>query len=174
MPEAILKVEDVVVDFPIIGGTVHAVKGVSFQVAKGETLAIVGESGSGKSVTARTIMGMLPEKAVLGDNTRILFGGRDLARMSEIELMALRGDQISMIFQEPMTSLDPLYTIGRQLADDPMVVHGGLSWKAARAKALELLQACEHSGAGTQDQGIPLRNVGRSAPARDDCHGACQ
>ncbi|MEO1250589.1 MAG: ATP-binding cassette domain-containing protein, partial [Pseudomonadota bacterium] len=85
--DPILKVDDVVVDFPIIEGTVHAVKGVSFEVSKGETLAIVGESGSGKSVTARTIMGMLPEKAKVGEKTAIWFNGEDLSTYSEPQLM---------------------------------------------------------------------------------------
>lgn len=136
--DPILRVEDVVVDFPIIGGMVHAVKGVSFEVYKGETLAIVGESGSGKSVTARTIMGMLPEKARLGDKTRINFNGRDLAKFAELELMKIRGDQITMIFQEPLTSLNPVYRIGDQIAEI-IHTHRNLTKKEAKAEVIRLL-----------------------------------
>ena len=136
--DPILKVQDVIVDFPIIGGMVHAVKGVSFDVHKGETLAIVGESGSGKSVTARTIMGMLPDKAQLGKNTRINFNGRDLAKYAELELMKIRGDQITMIFQEPLTSLNPVYRIGDQVAEI-ITTHRNLSKKEVKAEVIRLL-----------------------------------
>lgn len=137
--DPILKVEDVVVDFPIIEGVVHAVKGVSFAVSKGETLAIVGESGSGKSVTARTIMGMLPEKARVGENTSILFNGEDLATFSELQMMKVRGDQISMIFQEPLTSLNPVYRIGDQVAEI-IHTHRKISKKDAKAEVIRLLR----------------------------------
>ena len=135
----ILRVDDVVVDFPIIGGMVHAVKGVSFEVARGETLAIVGESGSGKSVTARTIMGMLPEKAKLGADTTIHFDGTDLAKMNEIDLMKIRGDRISMIFQEPLTSLNPVYKVGDQIAE-MIRTHRKVSKSEAKAEAVRLLR----------------------------------
>jgi len=134
----ILKVDDVVVDFPIIDGMVHAVKGVSFDVRRGETLAIVGESGSGKSVTARTIMGMLPEKARIGDKTKIAFGGQDLARMNEIDLMKIRGDRITMIFQEPLTSLNPVYRVGDQVAEI-IRTHRKMTKKEAKAEVVRLL-----------------------------------
>lgn len=136
--DPILKVENVVVDFPIIGATIHAVKGVSFDVHKGETLAIVGESGSGKSVTARTIMGMLPEKAQLGKDTRINFNGRDLSRFAETELMKIRGDQITMIFQEPLTSLNPVYRIGDQIGEI-ITTHRNLSKQDVKAEVIRLL-----------------------------------
>ncbi|MCP4382594.1 MAG: ABC transporter ATP-binding protein [Hyphomicrobiales bacterium] len=137
--DPILKVEDVVVDFPIIEGIVHAVKGVSFAVSKGETLAIVGESGSGKSVTARTIMGMLADKAVVGENTRIMFKGQDLATFTELQMMKVRGDQISMIFQEPLTSLNPVYRIGDQVAEI-IKTHRKISKKDAKAEVIRLLR----------------------------------
>ncbi|WP_421723584.1 ABC transporter ATP-binding protein [Bauldia sp.] len=136
--DPILKVTDVVVDFPIIEGVVHAVKGVSFAVSKGETLAIVGESGSGKSVTARTIMGMLPEKARVGENTTILFNGDDLATFTELQMMKVRGDQISMIFQEPLTSLNPVYRIGDQISEI-IRTHRKVSKQEAKAEVIRLL-----------------------------------
>ncbi len=136
--DPILKVDDVVVDFPIIEGMVHAVKGVSFEVSKGETLAIVGESGSGKSVTARTIMGMLPEKAKVGEKTAIWFNGEDLSTYSEPQLMKVRGNLISMIFQEPLTSLNPVYRIGSQIAEI-IHTHRKISKQDAKAEVIRLL-----------------------------------
>lgn len=135
----ILKVSDVVVDFPIIDGMVHAVKGVSFEVSKGETLAIVGESGSGKSVTARAVMGMLPEKAIIGENTIVDFGGRNLARLEETELMKIRGNTISMIFQEPLTSLNPVYRVGDQVGEIIRVHHPKMSKDEVKTQVLRLL-----------------------------------
>ena len=101
------------VTFKVEHGTVEAVKGVSFQLHRGETVAIVGESGSGKSVTARTIMGLLTKRAtVCRSARRIEYNGRDVLKFSTRERRSLRGDRISMIFQEPMSSLNPIYTIG--------------------------------------------------------------
>lgn len=137
--DPILKVSDVVVDFPIIDGMVHAVKGVSFEVSKGETLAIVGESGSGKSVTARAVMGMLPEKAIVGENTIVDFDGRNLARLEETDLMKIRGNTISMIFQEPLTSLNPVYRIGDQVGEIIRVHHPKMSKDEVKTQVLRLL-----------------------------------
>ena len=135
--KTVLSIKDLKVDFETATGTVNAVQGVDIHVQAGETVAIVGESGSGKSQTMMAAMGLLASNG----RTRgeVIYEGRNILGLPVGKLNKIRGAKITMIFQEPMTSLDPLYTIGRQLAE-PMVVHGGLSWKAAKAKALELLK----------------------------------
>jgi peptide/nickel transport system ATP-binding protein len=138
MPEPILAVEDLVTIFDTDEGPVRAVDGVSFEVAPGETLAIVGESGCGKSVTALSIMGLVPEPGRIAGG-RILLEGRDLARMPERELRGLRGRHVSMIFQDPSSSLNPVYTVGRQI-EETLRAHLGLRGAAARTRAIELLE----------------------------------
>ncbi|MBO0345347.1 ABC transporter ATP-binding protein [Roseibium sp. CAU 1637] len=135
--ETVLEIKDLTVDFETPTGPVHAVRGVDIHVARGETVAIVGESGSGKSQAMMAAMGLLASNGRTGGT--VIYEDRNLLGLSIRQLNQVRGKKITMIFQEPMTSLDPLYTIGRQLAE-PMVVHGGLSWKAAHAKALDLLK----------------------------------
>jgi peptide/nickel transport system ATP-binding protein len=138
MPEPILAVEDLVTIFDTDEGPVRAVDGVSFAVAPGETLAIVGESGCGKSVTALSIMGLVPEPGRIAGG-RIVLEGRDLARMPERELRGLRGRHVSMIFQDPSSSLNPVYTVGRQI-EETLRAHLGLRGAASRARAIELLE----------------------------------
>ena len=115
---------------------VEAVRGIDLDIGEGETVALVGESGSGKSQTAMAVMGLLAPNGTAAGEAR--YRGADLLKLSERERNHIRGAKLTMIFQEPMTSLDPLYTVGRQLAE-PLVYHGGLGWRAARARALELL-----------------------------------
>ena len=135
----LIAAENVVVGFPIISGYVEAVKGVSFGVRQGETLAIVGESGSGKSVTARTLMGMLPDKAVLDPSSKVRFKDQYITSLSEEDLEKVRGNQISMIFQEPMTSLNPLFSIGSQIIEI-IQTHQPLDKASAKAEALRLFE----------------------------------
>jgi oligopeptide/dipeptide ABC transporter ATP-binding protein len=133
----LLSVEDLRVEFWTQRGTVYAVNGVSFDIGAGETLGIVGESGSGKSVSALAILGILPRAArVAGGHAR--FGGQDLLTLSDRELRRIRGAEIAMVFQDPMTSLNPVLTIGRQLRE-AIETHLGLDRKAAEARAVELL-----------------------------------
>ena len=136
---ALLDVKNVTVDFRIIGGAVHAVKNNSFHVKKGETLAIVGESGSGKSVTARAIMRMLAENATLGKETEVWFKGINLRTLPEIEMQKIRGNDITMIFQEPLTSLNPVYRVGDQVAEI-ILKHNKLSKKEALKKVISLFE----------------------------------
>ena len=135
--ELVLDIRGLVVSFATNDGEVRAVRGIDLAVRKGETVAVVGESGSGKSQTMMAAMGLL------ADNGRatgeVLYRGRNLLALRPKALNAVRGAKITMIFQEPMTSLDPLYTVERQLSE-PLVEHGGLSWKQASARALELLE----------------------------------
>ncbi|SFX03424.1 ABC transporter ATP-binding protein (plasmid) [Paracoccus ferrooxidans] len=132
----VLEVSDLRVGFRQDGRLVPAVKGVSFTVGKGETVALVGESGSGKSVTALSTVRLLGEAAEVAGSVR--YGGRELLGASEAELRRVRGNDISFIFQEPMTSLNPLHTLERQLAES-LALHQGLRGAAARARIIELL-----------------------------------
>ena len=115
--EKILQVKNLELSFNTQGGEVKAIRGVNFDLNKGETLAIVGESGSGKSVTTKSIMRLLPESSAEFKNGEILFGGRDLTKLSDKEMQKIRGKEISMIFQDPMTSLNPTMKLGKQIME---------------------------------------------------------
>src|SRR5689334_23521344 len=136
--ETILQVENLRTWFFTRDGIVRAVDGVSFAVAAGETLAIVGESGCGKSVTSLSILRLVPSPPGRIVSGQIRFAGRDLLALSEAEMRAIRGNEISMIFQEPMTSLNPVLTIGRQIGET-LRLHQGLDKQAAEARAIEML-----------------------------------
>lgn len=133
-----LEVKDLEISFDTYAGKVRAIRNVSFDLYEGETLAIVGESGSGKSVTTRTIMRLLASNANI-DHGSILFNGEDLVHKSEKQMQKIRGKEIAMIFQDPMTSLDPTMTIGKQVAES-LLIHNKISKKEAMAAALELLK----------------------------------
>ena len=134
---AILEVQDLVVDFCTAAGAVQAVRGISFSMEQGQTLAIVGESGSGKSVTSRAIMGILTENATVRQG-QVLFDGQDLLKLNQRQLCSIRGNRIAMVFQDPLSSLDPVMRIGEQIAEGIRLKLGG-SPRAARKKALALL-----------------------------------
>jgi len=136
-PELVVSVRNLQVTFVGRDRTVHAVNGVSFDLATGEVLGILGESGSGKSVTLRALMGLLPagQTRIEGEAS---VTGRDIGRLSGKALADFRGRTIAMIFQEPMTALDPVYTIGEQI-EETIVRHKGVSRGAARRRSLELL-----------------------------------
>jgi oligopeptide transport system ATP-binding protein len=134
----LLSVEDLRVQFWTARGTIHAVNGVSFSIAKGETLGIVGESGCGKSVTSLALLGILPRAGrVVGG--RALFEGRDLLQLGDRDVRRIRGKDVAMIFQDPMTSLNPVLTVSRQLVE-PLEQHFGLERKEAERRAVELLE----------------------------------
>ena len=135
--EPLLAVEDLRVQFRTGTGTVYAVNGISFEVAAGETLGIVGESGCGKSVTALALLGLLPRAGRVKSGTA-RFDGQDLLQLNDRELRRLRGRQIAMIFQDPMTSLNPVLTIGRQLREG-LETHFGMNKKEATKRAAELV-----------------------------------
>src|SRR6185437_14260528 len=139
MQDTVLSVEHLRTEFRIAGAWHAAVDGVSFDLAPRETLALVGESGCGKSVTALSVIGLVPAPQGRIAGGRILLQGRDLVGMPEAALEKLRGNRVAMIFQEPMTSLNPVMTIGAQVAES-LVVHQGLSQRAADAKALAVLE----------------------------------
>ncbi|MGN6159778.1 MAG: ABC transporter ATP-binding protein [Devosia sp.] len=135
----ILDARNIAVDFKVEGGIVQAVRDVSFQLHKGETIALVGESGSGKSVTARTVMRLLTKRAKIAPQARITLDGEDILKKSSNAMRSLRGNKIAMIFQEPMSSLNPVYTIGAQICE-VLHLHNRMSRKAAMDRARELLE----------------------------------
>jgi peptide/nickel transport system ATP-binding protein len=137
--ELILDARNIGVDFKVEGGTVHAVEDVSFQLHKGETIALVGESGSGKSVTARTLMKLLTKRATILSKTQITLSGKDVVAMGEKQMQKLRGNDIAMIFQEPMSSLNPVYTIGQQICEI-LHLHNKINHKEALSRAEKLLE----------------------------------
>ncbi len=133
---ALLEVENLQTHFGTPDGVVRAVEGLSFHIEAGETLAIVGESGCGKSVTSLSILRLVPPAGRMAGSVR--FAGRDLLRLPEAEMRRLRGNDVSMIFQEPMTSLNPVLTVGRQIGET-LRLHQGLSARDAEARAVEML-----------------------------------
>ena len=137
----LLEVDDLRVEFTTDSGIVKAVDGVSYGVDLGETLAIVGESGCGKSVSALSIMGLLPSAGRVRGG-RVLFNGDNLLALHNAQMRQVRGKQISMVFQEPMTSLNPLLTVGRQLSEI-LELHMGMNARRAKARVIELLELVE-------------------------------
>lgn len=136
----LLQVRNLETTFYTDDGIVPAVDGVSFSLREREILGIVGESGSGKSVTSLSVMGLIPSPPGKISNGEILFGGKDLVKMKEKEMRAIRGNDIAMIFQEPMTSLNPLFTIGKQLNEAVLLHNKGWSKKQATARSLEMMK----------------------------------
>lgn len=136
----ILEVKDLAVSFHTYAGEVKAVRGVSFDLDEGETLAIVGESGCGKSITAKSIMRLLPTPpAEIGKNSKIICDGKDVLSLNKKELQNFRGGEVSMIFQDPMTSLNPTMKIGKQITE-VLKIHRGMNKKEARDEAIRLLK----------------------------------
>jgi oligopeptide/dipeptide ABC transporter ATP-binding protein len=135
----LLQVENLRTWFDSDRGAIRAVDGVDFALEAGRTLGVVGESGSGKSVTALSVMRLVDESGHIADDSRIIFDGRDLAKLGEVELEAIRGKDISMIFQEPMTSLNPVFTVGDQIAE-ALRYHEKLGTKEAASRAVEMLE----------------------------------
>lgn len=144
--EPVLRVENLEVSFKTDESQVRAVRGVSFEVFPGETVGLVGESGSGKSVTNLALMGLVPKPPGRIDGGRVHYDGRDLLRLNDRELEKIRGRRIAMIFQDPMTALNPLMTVGQQLTEMTRL-HLGIGRKEANRKAAEMLDLVGISGA---------------------------
>jgi peptide/nickel transport system ATP-binding protein len=135
-PDVVLSIEDLTVGFPTDDGLVKAVRGVSYELRRGEALGIVGESGSGKSVTSLAVMGLLPKTAKITGSAKVL--GKEVLRLNDDQLSRIRGNHIAMIFQDPLTSLNPVYTIGTQISE-AVLVHNDVSDAQAQRRAIELL-----------------------------------
>ena len=160
MSGPLLRVEDLHVEFPTEDGVVHAVDGITYQVHKGRTLGIVGESGSGKTVPSLTTLGLTRRQGARITG-RIVFEGKDLVTLAEDELRTIRGNDIAMIFQDPLSALHPLYKVGRQLSE-AVRAHREVSKAQARERAVELLGLWEYP--------IPLD---ASTPTRMSSPAAC-
>jgi peptide/nickel transport system ATP-binding protein len=151
--DVLLSVEGLTTVFDLPSGAVPAVDDVSFEIRRGETLGLVGESGSGKSVTAFSIMRLVQRPGRIASG-RINFRGRDMLQLSEREMCGVRGADISLIFQEPMTALNPVFTIGDQIRE-ALLVHGKAAGPDARARAIELLEAVRIPGAASRVDDYP-------------------
>ena len=139
MSENLIEVKNLKTFFKTEAGIVKAVNDVSFKVKKGETVCVVGESGCGKSITAMSIMGLVSKDTGFNDGGQILFENKDLVKATDAEMRSIRGKDIAMIFQEPMSSLNPTFTIGFQVME-PLILHEGLDKKTARKRAIGLLE----------------------------------
>ncbi len=139
MADALLKVEDLRVEFNTRRGKAMVLNGVDFEIRGGETLCVVGESGCGKSMTALALLRLIPSPPGRISDGRVMFQGEDLVAASDARMREVRGNRISMIFQEPMTSLNPVFTVGEQIAES-LRLHAGLDTAAAHARAIEMLQ----------------------------------
>ena len=139
MPEPILSIKDLTVEFDTEDGVVHAVTGVSYDVGKGEVVGVVGESGSGKSVSVMSVLGLIPS-ARIDKGGQALYKGRDLLKLTQREMRDLRGGELAMIFQDPMTSLNPVLTVGNQIEEALKVHNPDMDDDRARARTIELLE----------------------------------
>jgi peptide/nickel transport system ATP-binding protein len=151
-PSPVVSVKDLTVRFSNRGSQVDVINGLSFDIARGEVLCLLGESGSGKSVTMRALMRLLPASARIGGSIHI--GGTDVLALDKAKLRALRGSEVAMIFQEPMTALDPVFTIGQQIGEC-LVEKKGMSWAEARARALQLLELVQVPSAARRLDAYP-------------------
>ena len=166
----LLEVEDLKVHFRTEDGIVKAVDGVSFSVDHGKVLGIVGESGSGKSVSMLTVMGLSrADNATIAGAAR--FDGQDLIQTSSDDLRGIRGNDVAMIFQDPLSSLHPFYKVGKQIAE-AILAHQYMSKAQARQRAIEFLGSGGHPGPAAPLRRLPARVLRRHAPARDDRDGA--
>ncbi|MCF8105872.1 MAG: ABC transporter ATP-binding protein [Desulfohalobiaceae bacterium] len=152
--DPLLQIQDLSVRFNTPEGPARAVDRVSFDLAPGETLGLVGESGCGKSVTALSILGLIPDPPGKIEQGKILFSGKDLVTLAQDQLRRIRGNEISMIFQEPMTSLNPVLTIGRQVME-PLLAHKGLSRSEAEEEAVQWLERVKIPGARSHLSSYP-------------------
>ncbi|RMC31171.1 ABC transporter ATP-binding protein [Paracoccus alkanivorans] len=157
--EPLLKVENLRIELKTRAGVAPVIDDLSFELGQGESISFVGESGCGKSMTALAIMGLLPEGIGRVASGRILFGGEDLTAASDRRLRDIRGNEISMIFQEPMTSLNPVYTVGEQIAE-VLRAHQGLGQRAAWTMAAELLDAVRIPNPGRRIDDYPFQMSG--------------
>lgn len=154
MAEKLLEIENLTAGFLTVGGTVKATEHVSLSLDKGQTVCLVGESGSGKSVTSLAIMRLIDYNGGAILEGSIKFQGEDLTKRSQDDMIRIRGNKIAMIFQDPMSSLNPVYTVGDQIAES-IVLHQKKSKKDARKMAVDIFAACWYSSSRDSRQTIP-------------------
>lgn len=167
--QRLLDIENLRTTFDIHVGKVQAVRGVNLHVDEGETVGIVGESGCGKSVSMLSVLHLLPDYAKISAD-KMLFDGTDLTTLTPKMFRKISGDQIGMIFQDPMTSLNPLFTVGDQLIE-PLRIHKGISKAEAREIVLEKLRLVEIPDPESRMKQYPHELSGGMAPAHHDRHG---
>ena len=170
--EVILSVKDLRINFRAYGGLVQAVRGIDFNLHRGETLAIVGESGSGKSVSIKAIMGILANNAII-ESGEILYDGMDLTKVHEDDFHRIRGKRIGLIFQDPLSALNPIMKIGHQITE-VLRLNDKMNKHDARAKALELMKAVGIPDAERRFEQYPFQFSRRYAPAYSYSYCACQ
>ena len=168
--EKLLSVSGLKTEFHTKDGIIHAVNGVSFDLKEGETLGIVGESGCGKSVTVMSMLRLIPIPPGKITSGKALFQRRDLLKLSDEEIRHIRGAQISMVFQDPMTSLNPVLTIGYQVSE-AYSIHVATSKKQAEDRAVEMLELVGIPNAKDRLKDFPYQFSGGNAPEGNDCHG---
>ena len=171
MSEPLLAVDDLRVHLFTNRGVVRAVDGVGFSLSAGESLGIVGESGCGKTMTALSLMRLIPSPPARIVSGRIMFDGEDVVALDEPRLRALRGNAMAMIYQDPMTTLNPVFSVGEQIAE-AVRLHRDASRAAALARAVEMLRAGRHSRSRTLRAVLSAPAFRRHAPTRGDRHGA--
>lgn len=171
MGKKLLEVKNLSTCFYTFKGTVKAVDNVSFHIGEGEILGVVGESGAGKSVTGFSIIGLIDEPGKI-EAGEIIFNGEDLMKKSESEMNKIRGKEISMIFQDPMTSLNPVYTIGQQL-EEVLLLHENLSKSQRHKKCIELLEAVGISNPESRLKNYPHQFSGGMRQRVSYCHSPC-
>ena len=174
VPEPVLSIRDLTVEFKTEDGVVHAVEDVTYDIAAGETLGIVGESGSGKSVSMLAVLGLIPQPPGRIVRGEAFYKGRDLLQMPKGELRRIRGGEVAMVFQDPMTSLNPVLKVGEQLSEAIQAHNDDVSDKESRERAVAAARACRRPESGTALRPVPARVLGRNAPARDDRDGDSQ
>lgn len=173
MSEKLLEVKNLRVSYHTYAGEVQSVRGVSFTVNKGETVAVVGESGCGKSVTAKSIMRLIKTPpAEIKEGSEIIFDGEDVLQFNEKRLCAYRGGEVAMVFQDALAALNPTMTVGNQIIEN-LRHHTKLSKKEAKARAVELLRMVGIPQPESPGGPVPARVLGGNAPARDDRHCVC-
>ena len=166
---ALLETKNLHTYFKTRRGIVKAVNGVSYAIEPGKTLGVVGESGSGKSVSAMSILRLLDGNGYV-DSGEILFDGKDLTKIPMSEMYHIRGNQISVIFQEPMTALNPVFSVERQLSE-PFIIHRHMSKKQAAEAAVKMLADVKIPNPEGCGEAVSPSAFRRYAPACDDCHG---
>ena len=171
LQQPLLEIKELKTHFNTERGRVTAVDGISFHLEEGEILGVVGESGCGKSVTSQSILRLFDEKHTVKYDGEILLNGLDLLKLPMSKMQKLRGNDVSMIFQDPLSSLNPVYTIGYQIAESVML-HQKVSKKAAYERAVEMLRLTGIPAPEKKSERLSPSIIRRHETARDDCNGA--